>query len=387
MPTNLPPECSELEKEYLKASTRTEKITALEKYLAAIPKHKGTERLCARIKTKLAKLRFEEERRKSRTRPSFTGSKFALKKEGAAQVVLIGFTGAGKSSILQALTKAKPEISGYPFTTTEPIPGMMAYEDIQIQLIEAPALFTHDGSITGWQSRVLGLARNADALLVLVDLSALNPSAQLKTLFNELEKTHITIKQTKARVKIERKEAGGIQIITFGKTLCKIHDIKNLLLQMKVQHAVVKLWEDTHLDDIRQALTHATMYKPTTILANKIDVQGAQDKLNVLKSAFPNIDLLVTSTKSGYGIMTIPLRIFQSLQIMRIYTKRPRLPPSVEPMIINTGSTVKDAAKLIHKDFFKTFKYAKIWGSSNFPGERVGLTHQLRDKDVLEIRV
>jgi ribosome-interacting GTPase 1 len=136
-----------------------------------------------------------------------------------------------------------------------------------------------------------------------------------------------------------------------------------------------------------RALIHATVYKPTIIIANKNDVPKAQDKLNVLKSAFPNTDIIATSTKSGYGIKSIPLKIFLSLQIMRIYTKKPRQPPSVEPMIIKAGATVGDAAKLIHKDFVKTFKYAKIWGSSNFPGERVGLTYHLSDKDILEIRV
>jgi len=387
MPTNLPPECTELERQYLAATTRPAKILALEKYLAAIPKHKGTERLCARIKTKLAKLRLEEERRKSRTKPSHAGSKYALKKEGAAQVVLISYTGAGKSTLLQSLTNAKPAIYGYPFTTTEPIPGMMSYEDIQIQLIEAPALFAQDGSGTGWNSKVLGLARNADALIIIVDLASRASHRQLATIFEELAKVHITMKQTQARVEIERKETGGVQIVTYGKIQCKPHEIKNTLLQMRIHHAVVKLWGNADIDDVVQALTHGMVYKPTLVLANKIDVPGAQQEYATLKSAFPDIDIFTTSTNTGQGINNVPASIYHSLHIMRIYTKKPRQPPSIEPMIITAGSTVGDAAKLIHKDFYKTFKYAKIWGSSNFPGERVGLTYQLHDKDVLEIRI
>lgn len=387
MPTNLPPECTELERKYLEASTRTAKISALEKYLASIPKHKGTERLCSRIKTKLAKLRLEEERRKSRTKPSYAGSKYALKKEGAAQVVLISYTGAGKSSLLQALTNAKPAIYGYPFTTTEPLPGMMGFEDIQIQLVEAPALFAYDGSVTSWKSKVLGLARNADALIVLVDLAADTPHIQLETIFDELATARITMKQTKARVEIERKETGGIQIVTLGNVHCKPHDIKNTLLQMRIHHAIVKLWGNAEIDDVMQALTHGAVYKPTIVLANKIDIPGAQREFSTLKTAFPDINILATSTKSGHGITTVPITLFHSLHVMRIYTKKPRQPPSIEPMIITVGSTVGDAAKLIHKDFYNNFKYAKIWGSSNFPGERVGLTYPLHDKDVLEIRV
>jgi hypothetical protein len=387
MPTNLPPECTELERQYLAATTRPAKISALEKYLAAIPKHKGTERLCARIKTKLAKLRLEEERRKSRTKASHAGSKYALKKEGAAQVVLLSYTSAGKSALLQSLTNAKPAIYGYPFTTTDPIPGMMSFEDIQIQLIEAPALLAHDGSSTSWKPKVLGLARNADALIIVVDL-ALRPSLrQLKTIFDELSKAHITIKQTKARVEIERKETGGIQIVTYGNIRCKPYEVKNTLLQMRIHHAIVKLWGNADIDDVVQALTHGMVYKPTLVLANKIDVEGAQHEYLTLTSAFPEIDIFATSTNTGEGIQHVPAAIFNSLHIMRIYTKKPRQSPSIEPMIITAGSTVGDAAKLIHKDFYKTFKYAKIWGSSNFPGERVGLTYQLCDRDILEIRV
>lgn len=387
MPTNLPPECTELERKYLAATTRTAKISALEKYLASIPKHKGTERLCARIKTKLAKLRLEEERRKTRTKPSYAGSKYALKKEGAAQVVLISYTGAGKSALLQSLTNAKPAIYGYPFTTTEPIPGMMIFEDIQIQLVEAPALFAHDGSGTSWTSKVLGLARNADALIIVVDLATGASHLQLETIFEELKKAHITMKQTKARVEIERKETGGIQIVTYGNIQCKPHEVKNTLLQMRIHHAIVKLWGNAALDDVVQTLTHGMVYKPTLVLANKIDIPGTQHEFATLKSAFPDIDILATSTNTEQGIMNVPVGIFRSLHIMRIYTKKPRRPPSIEPMVITAGSTVGDAAKLIHKDFYKTFKYAKIWGSSNFPGERVGLTYRLHDKDILEIRV
>ncbi len=106
-----------------------------------------------------------------------------------------------------------------------------------------------------------------------------------------------------------------------------------------------------------------------------------------MQSLFPDIDILATSANTGQGILNVPASIYNSLHIIRIYTKKPRQPPSSEPMIITAGSTVGDAAKLIHKDFYKIFKYAKIWGSSNFPGERVGLTYQLHDKDVLEIRI
>jgi len=386
MPTNLPPECAELERKYLEAKTASEKIEALQNYLAAIPKHKGTERLRAQLKTKLAKLRSEEERKKRRG-PSYSGSKYAIKKEGAAQVVLLGFTGSGKSSLLKALTNANPEIYGHPFTTTEPIPGMMGFEDVQIQLVEAPALFEGASEGTGWGPRVLGLARNADGLLLVVDLSTPNPCLQLETIINELNKSHIVVEDRAGRVEVERREAGGIQVVSFGKSAIPPHDIERLLRKMRVDHAVVKTWGDAQIGDVAQALLRETLYKPTIVVANKTDEKGVEGKLRELKEAFSYLNIIETSATLKTGLEEIPRRIFESLKIMRIYTKRPGQNQSEKPMIMEEGATVGDAAKMIHKDFYKEFKHARVWGSSKYPGERVGLSYVLKDRDVLEIRV
>jgi ribosome-interacting GTPase 1 len=387
MPTNLPPECTVLEKRYLEARSTSEKIKALQQYLGAIPKHKGTERLCARLKTRLARLRLAEEEAKRRRGSSYLASRYTVKKEGAAQVVLLGLTGSGKSSILTLLTSAKPEIYGYPFTTTTPIPGMMAFEDIQIQLVEAPALFAGASEGSGWGPGVLGLARNADGLILVIDLSASDPCLQLETLIDELSKSHITIVEQRGKVEIERKEAGGIQVVSLSKLNVPVHEVKHLLRKMKIANAVVRIRGDVELDDVAQALFHRTIHKPTIVLANKIDVAGAEGKLRTLRTAFSHLTIIAASALLEQSVENVPQRIFEALKILRVYTKRPRQPPAEKPMIMREESTIGDAAKMIHKDFYKDFKYARLWGSSTYPGERVGLNRVLQDKDVLEIRV
>ena len=131
MPANLPPQYFEAEKRYRSAREPEEKIAALEAMLAIMPHHKGTDKLHAVLRQKIAKFSLEAEKKYATARR--TG--FYIDREGAGQVMLVGPANAGKSQLLAAVTEAIPEIAEYPFTTKTPMPGMMKFEDIQIQLV------------------------------------------------------------------------------------------------------------------------------------------------------------------------------------------------------------------------------------------------------------
>ncbi len=78
-------------------------------------------------------------------------------------------------------------------------------------------------------------------------------------------------------------------------------------------------------------------------------------------------------------------RIWNALNLIKVYTKEPGKKPEKKPMVLKAGSTVGDAVADIHKDFLKFFRFARVWGSTKFPGEKVGLEHKLKDDDVMEI--
>ncbi|MBC7093308.1 50S ribosome-binding GTPase [Candidatus Bipolaricaulota bacterium] len=165
MPANLTLEFLLARDRFNRAKTDEERLDALQEMLATIPKHKGTEKMQADIKRRLAKLRERLEQRQRSGKGS--GMSYHVEREGAAQVALVGPPNAGKSSLLAALTNATPEIAPYPHSTYRPLPGMMEYEDIQIQLVDLPPItreFTE-----GW---VYGLIRLADAVLLCLDLSS-----------------------------------------------------------------------------------------------------------------------------------------------------------------------------------------------------------------------
>jgi ribosome-interacting GTPase 1 len=78
-------------------------------------------------------------------------------------------------------------------------------------------------------------------------------------------------------------------------------------------------------------------------------------------------------------------RLWSKLGLIRIYTKEPGGKIQTKALVLKEGATVKTAARVLHQDFVKFFRYARVWGSARFPGEKVGLDYKLKDKDVLEI--
>ena len=180
MPANLPPLYHEAERKYRGARTVPEKVAALQEMMSATPKHKGTDHLRADLRAKMARLMEDLERPKHTS--SGQPQPFALRKEGAGQAILIGLPNAGKSQILASLTGANAKVASYSFTTRLPLPGMLPFRNVRIQLVDTPAIVDLD-----MQTRLFSLLRNTDLILVVVDLSA-DALEQIEEIQAELEK-------------------------------------------------------------------------------------------------------------------------------------------------------------------------------------------------------
>jgi ribosome-interacting GTPase 1 len=163
MPANLTPAYFKAEQWYRTATTPEEKILALEQMLAVMPKHKGTDKLKADLRQKLSALREGEEKR----RKSGGVDIFHVPRGGAGQVVLLGMPNTGKSSIVGLLTDAKVHIADFPFATHAPVPGMMKFEDVPIELVDMPPI-TAEIVMPGQ----VGTYRNCDLIAIVIDLSA-----------------------------------------------------------------------------------------------------------------------------------------------------------------------------------------------------------------------
>jgi ribosome-interacting GTPase 1 len=388
MPTNLPPNAKKKWAEVEATKNPREKLQRMQEFLSLVPKHKGTAKLCAQIKKQMATMRKEMEEKKRR-KAGKGGPKFFIEKEGAAQIALIGLTNVGKSSLLAAVTNSKVEVSANPYTTREPIPGIMNYEDIQFQIVEAPALMEGSADGRAWGLQTLALARNADGLILMVDLSQ-DPVEQLSLTLSEMEKARILVSKPKARVEVERRFMGaGLRIILIGRLVdCNFKGVEELLRSYRITDAVVKISGEATLDEVEDAIFESTVYKPAVIVANKIDLEGSEANLKFLESYVGNkLPILAVSCEKRCGLEKLGETMFKTLDIIRVYTKEPNEKEfSKKPFILKKGSTVYDLAKNIHSDFSKKFSYAKVWAKRLvFSPQKVGSSFVLNDRDIAEI--
>jgi small GTP-binding protein len=387
MPTNLPPECIELEKKYREAKTLPEKIKSLEKYINSIPSHKGTMRLRAHLKTKLATFRDELEAQKHRQIGAGKKSPFDIRREGAAQVIILGLTQSGKSTLLTALTNAKVEVGYHPYATLKPNLGMMNYEDIQIQIIDPPAVVRGASQGKAWGQKVLGLARNSDGIICLVSADE-NLDEQLDVLLSELRSAGIYPEfERVSKIEIEKTSSGGIKVFCARKFQSEFNRIKKILLEEGIDNAMVKIWGDVTEEDVKKAISENSIHKPILVVINKIDQLTSNRSLDAfIEKHNEQLKVVLVSAKNQMGIEELKSEIFNFLNIMRIYTRRPGQREFDKPIIMRKGSKILDVSENIHSDFQKNFRFAKIWGpSAKYPGERVGLDLELKDKTIVEI--
>jgi ribosome-interacting GTPase 1 len=388
LPANLPPEAKARWNEALAEKDPRKKILAFQEFLSSIPKHKGNERLRAQIKTKIATLK--EQVAAQRGKRSGSRSSWSIDREGAAQIVILGPTNTGRSSLLRSLTNARPIVGSYPYTTQRPIPGMLTYEDIQFQLVEMPAPFLNQEGEYEIQPEASDPIRACDGMLLVVDLAS-DPIRQLRTTVRALEEMHISVQKPSSRVEIIREKGSGeIRIATSAaRTSLNPDKIGELLQSYGIKNALVRIYGNITLDDIEDAiLENVTVYKPALVIGNKLDLLGGGKASLDLKGQIEfELPVVLTSCMTGQGLAHIGEQVFHCLGMIRVYTKEPnQSTPSQHPFVVPVGTTVRELARSIHSDLAERYRYSRIWGpTSKFAGERVGPEHVLGDHDIVEI--
>jgi uncharacterized protein len=391
MPTNLPPEAMDKWELVEAAHTPKEKMDAMIEFLKYVPHHKGTMKLRGEMNRKIAMIRDDLESKKRKgTGKSSGGPKLFIEKGASAQVALIGMTNVGKSCLMCATTNSKVAVTPTPFSTHEPVPGIMNYLDVQFQIVEAPAVMEGAAEGKAGGNVTLGLARNADGVILMLDLSR-DPVAQLELILGELEKTRVLVsKPSGGRVEIERRPAGNrLRVIIVGRLIdCSMREIEELLRSYKINDAIVRINGAVALNDVEDAIYENTIYKPAVIVANKLDLPGTTANLRRLKQHVNGkLPVVPMSCERKLGMQELGKAIFESLGIIRIYTKEPGMRThSDHPFALRKGATVNELAKNIHKELLMNFMFAMVWAKRlPFSPKKVGMNFVLDDGDIVEI--
>jgi small GTP-binding protein len=351
-----------------------EEIAKIEEELKNTKYNKATQYHIGLLKAKLARLKEKQENIGKKG----VGAKLGVKKSGDATILLVGFPSVGKSTLLNKLTSADSKIGDYDFTTLDVIPGMMEYNSALIQILDVPGIIEGASSGKGRGKEVLGIVRNADLILILID-----KIDQLPVIEKELYNAGFRLNEKKPDVVIKKSDRGGIKISGIKTKNIDEKMIKVILQERGIHNADVMIREDVTLDRFIDATCTNRVYFKAIVVFNKIDLLSEKEREMLPK------DFLRISSLTGEGIEDLKKIIWEKLGLMRIYMKKIGKDPDMEkPLIIKEGSTVFDVAERIHKEFAKRLKYARIWGpSAKFNGQKVGIQHMLKDKDIVELHM
>ncbi|MBM3291356.1 TGS domain-containing protein [Candidatus Bathyarchaeota archaeon] len=386
--TNLPDVAKAKWNEVTLTKNPEERIRLMSEFLSLVPKHKGTERMCSQVKKQISALREDIEKKKKQKKSSHLTN--IIPKAGAAQIVIIGPTNVGRSSVLKAVTNAQVEITDYAFGTKQPIPGMLQYQDIFFQLIEVPPIVkgSSEGRANGYQN--LNLIRNADGIIIVIDLSN-DPIENFQMIQRELDNSQILINKPKGEIELlKRGDGTEIQFIWEGELSdCSTEDIIVLLREYRVKSALIRIKGKVSLDVVEDAIFSNTIHKPTLLIANKSDLLYNKAILHQLKEVFEPENLIISSAQKNQELKKIlGDKIFKLLNIARIYTRNENKVQQDTPIIAKNGITVGELTKIIHNDFYRNFKFARISGpSAKFPNEKVGLDRKLLDRTIIQIYI
>ena len=356
----------------------TDKIAEIEEEIANTKYNKATQHHIGKLKAKLAQLR--EDVVTSSSGPK--GSGYGVRKAGDATVALVGLPSVGKSTLLNCLTDADSETGSYAFTTLDVVPGVLKYNDANIQILDLPGLIEGAARGAGRGKEVLSVIRSADLIVHVVDATEPAPHVILKELYD----SGLRLNSRPPNGSISKTGIGGIEVISITEQELEEEAIKTIVREYGIVNAQVVLRQKITIDDLVDILAKTRVYAPSFNVLTKVDMVNS-DQLKEASSTFGVEGFIEISAPTGKGIEKLKKKIYESLDFISIYMKPQGEKADLEePMVVRKGTTIAEISQRLHRDFIRKFRYSQVWGpSAKFPGQTVGLNHEVQSGDVVSI--
>jgi ribosome-interacting GTPase 1 len=357
-----------------------ERIRAIEEEMARTQVNKATNRHLGVLRARIARLKDQERERIERS----IGKKekgYNVRKDGDATVVLLGMPSVGKSTLLNHLTNSNSKVGAWDFTTLEVIPGVLQFRGAQIQVLDIPGIIRGASEGKGLGRRILSTTRSADLLLIVVDVFNLGIR---DVLLEEIRAIGIRPDEKPPNITIEKRGSGGIVITDLvGMTEMEKKGMKEILREYGYHNSRVVVREDVSYDKFVDVLLKNTVYIQTLTVINKIDIVDNL-WLKELQGSI-DFDLLPISADNDINLETLKERIFEKLDLIRIYLRPKGMKTDFkDPLIIRNGSNIENIADKIHGELKNDLRFIRVWGNSvKFGGQRVGLNHRPADEDII----
>jgi small GTP-binding protein len=367
------------------------RIKELEERMANTIPNKHTMRSINFIKAQLAKLR--EDLIQIASSKKGGGRGFGIKKSGDAQVAFIGFPSVGKSSLLNLLTEGSThsKVAAYDFTTISAIPGMMKIDDAKIQLIDLPGIILGAATGKGRGKEVLATVRSAELILIIIcfrEDGTINFD-ELSKVRNELYKAGIRLNTQPAHIVIKEQSRGGIHFNYKGHQIMNKDEVKALANEFGVINAGI-YFADNNItpEQLIDFIMGNRVYTKEFLVINKVDLMKGSLSSEEVTGMIGHDHWVMISAKNQENINQLRKKIYQELNLIRVYLKPPKQEANMnEPIILHRGDTIEVLCRKIHKRFVNDYRYTLVWGqSARHPGQKIAnLDHVIEDGDIVSI--
>jgi len=249
------------------------------------------------------------------------------------------------------------------------VPKHKGTENVLSQLKRKMAILKAEAKSAKKGAKLKGIEKTGDAQVCIIGKTNSGKSSLLNALTGkEVKISEKAFTTTRAEVAMMNYGGANIQMVEIPSTM----DTQLMSLLYTCELIVVLFTNLKEKQELGQMLKKKNLLKKTVFVLSKSD-EGTK---------LP--EKLIISTKNGDGIENLKKQIWDNLGLIRAYTKR-GIKIETVPVVLKKGSTVKDFAKEIHKDFVENFAFARIFDSTQFSSRKVGLNYELKEGDAVEI--